>query len=103
MAEIERSRIEDRIAELRGIVEHHRRLYYDANQPEITDEEYDRLESELARLEGANPGLATPESPTRRVGGRPLGAFPTVPHSAPMLSLDNSYSRDELLEFDRRL
>lgn len=92
-----------RIAELRDAVEHHRRLYYDSNEPEIADAEYDRLEAELLALEREHPELAASDSPTRRVGERPTGTFRAVAHAAPMLSLDNSYSRDEVLEFDARL
>src|SRR5206468_9729153 len=103
MTEIERPRIEKRMVELRAEIERHRRLYYDENRPEITDGEYDRLEAELARLEEEHPELASTESPTRRVGERPIGAFRTTPHAAPMLSHDNSYSRDEVLEFDAPL
>jgi DNA ligase (NAD+) len=92
-----------RIAELREAIERHRRLYYDRNEPEIADAEYDALEAELLALERAHPELASPDSPTRRVGERPLGTFRTVAHAAPMLSLENSYSRDEVIEFDARL
>lgn len=93
-----------RVAELREAIERHRRLYYDKNAPEIADAEYDALEAELLLLERAYPELATPDSPTRRVGDeRPTGTFRTAAHAAPMLSLDNSYSKDEVMEFDARL
>jgi DNA ligase (NAD+) len=95
---------ERRIAELRAEIARHRRLYYQEARPEISDEAYDRLEEELAALEAEHPELATDDSPTRRVGGAPAGGpFRTVAHAAPMLSLENSYSRDEVLEFDARL
>jgi len=93
----------ERIAELREAIERHRRLYFDKNEPEIADAEYDALETELLSLERDHPDLASADSPTGRVGERPLGSFRTVPHAAPMLSLDNSYSRDEVVEFDARL
>ncbi len=93
-----------RIAELKEEIERHRRLYYEQAQPEISDAEYDRLESELKGLEEEFPDLASPDSPTRRVGGRPVGGpFRSTAHAAPMLSLENSYSREEVLEFDARL
>lgn len=92
-----------RIEWLRAEVERHRRLYHEQAAPEISDEEYDRLEAELTALERDHPELAEPGSPTRRVGGRPSGEFPAAVHARPMLSLDNSYSREELLEFDARL
>ena len=85
-----------RVNELRRIIRHHDRLYYVQASPEITDFEYDRLFSELAALEDAHPELASASSPTRRVGGEPLDGLDQVAHSQPMLSLDNSYSRDEL-------
>lgn len=86
----------DRVNELRRIIRHHDRLYYVRASPEITDFEYDRLFSELAALEDAHPELASASSPTRRVGGEPLDGLDQVIHAQPMLSLDNSYSRDEL-------
>ena len=92
-----------RIRDLRAEIQRHRRLYYAESAPEISDEEYDRLEKELRALETQYPDLATPDSPTKVVGERPTGEFPTVPHARPMLSLENSYSGDEVLEFDARL
>src|SRR5262245_17946415 len=100
----DKARASARIAELRETIERHRRLYYDRNEPEIADAEYDALEAELLALEREHPELATADSPSRRVGDeRPTGTFRTVAHAAPMLSLDNSYSKDEVIEFDARL
>lgn len=92
-----------RIEELRELVRHHDRKYYVENDPEISDREYDRLLAELERLEADRPDLVTPDSPTQRVGGEPTEGFETVAHAAPMLSLDNTYSADELREFDGRV
>jgi len=93
----------DRIRELREQIRHHEERYYIHNDPEISDEEFDRLLHELEKLEADNPELVTPDSPTQRVGGRPVEGFPTVDHLVPMLSLDNSYNREELLAFDERV
>ncbi|MBD3367297.1 MAG: NAD-dependent DNA ligase LigA [Candidatus Eisenbacteria bacterium] len=92
-----------RVEELRELVRRHDRLYYVENAPEITDAEYDELFAELVRLENEHPELVTPDSPTQRVGGEPSEGFETVRHSEPMLSLENTYSTDELLDFDRRV
>ena len=93
----------DRIRELREAIRHHEERYYLHNDPEISDEEFDRLLHELEKLEAENPDLVTPDSPTQRVGGKPVEGFPTVEHLMPMLSLDNSYDRDELTAFDERV
>lgn len=77
--------------------------YYVLDDPLVTDFEYDSLYKELESLEKEHPELATPDSPTRRVGGQAREGFGQVTHSAPMLSLDNSYSEDDLREFDRRV
>lgn len=92
-----------RAEELRRLVEHHNHLYYVDAKPEVSDKEYDRLLAELKQIEEAHPELATPDSPTRRVGGQPIEGFVTVRHRVPMLSIDNTYSSDELREFDRRV
>jgi DNA ligase (NAD+) len=94
---------EERIQELRDAVRHHEERYYVLNDPEISDEEFDRLLHELERLEADHPELVTPDSPTQRVAGRPVVGFPTVEHRAPMLSLDNAYNADELRAFDERV
>lgn len=92
-----------RVEELRREIRRHDRLYYVDAQPEISDREYDRLYAELRELEDEHPELRTPDSPTQRVGGEPIDGFVTVRHSEPMLSIDNTYSPDELREFDRRI
>ena len=71
-----------RIEQLRAEIERHRRLYYELAEPEISDEQDDRLERELARLEAEHPDLVSADSPTRRVGGQPTGTFRTVAHAA---------------------
>lgn len=92
-----------RIGQLRRELEHHNYLYFVENAPEIGDQQYDRLMRELIDLEKENPELVTPNSPSQRVGGEPLRAFGTVRHSVPMLSIDNTYSAEELREFDGRV
>ncbi|MBP7568743.1 MAG: NAD-dependent DNA ligase LigA [Acidobacteria bacterium] len=92
----------ERIAELRSQIRHHEERYYVLNDPEISDAEFDALLDELEALEREHPDLVTPDSPTQRVGGRPVEGFATVEHSVPMLSLDNAYSEDEVRAFDER-
>jgi DNA ligase (NAD+) len=92
-----------RIEELRRLIQHHDRLYYTEAAPEIADVEYDRLFDELRRLEQQHPELESASSPTQRVGGEPLEGLEQLAHSTPMLSLDNSYSRDELVAWHRRM
>ena len=92
-----------RIAELRQKLEYHNYLYYVQDAPEISDAEYDRMFRELLELERAHPELASPDSPTQRIGGEPLERFNKVPHQAPMLSLANAFSEAELLAFDKRI
>src|SRR5215471_5690865 len=94
--------VQSRIDELRKQIEHHNYLYYVEAKPEISDREFDRLLDELKQIEAAHPELITPESPTQRVGGEPIGEFAQVRHRVPMLSIDNTYSSDELREFDKR-
>lgn len=88
---------------LRAELERHNRLYYVEAKPEISDREFDRLLRELQDLEAAHPELAAPDSPTQRVGGEPLTGFRPVKHAVPMMSLDNTYSIDEMREFDARI
>ncbi len=97
------SRAEQRIAQLRDLISHHNRRYYVDAEPEITDREYDDLFDELRSLEERHPELATPDSPTQRVGGEPLRGFTHVTHRPPMLSLDKADSPDALQRFDLRL
>ncbi len=91
------------VEELRTEIERHNRLYYIDATPEITDREYDQLLNSLEELEKAFPELASPFSPTQRVGGAPLENFESVQHAVPMMSLSNTYSKEELVEFDRRI
>lgn len=87
---------EKRIAELHSLIGHHNQRYYQLDAPEISDAEYDGLFRELLELEERYPGLVTPESPTRRIGGAPLDKFRAVKHRLPMLSLDNAANEDEI-------
>lgn len=95
--------IKEKIEQLRETIRYHDRKYYVENNPEITDYEYDQLVKELQHLEKAHPELITPDSPTQRVGGEPLTQFATIEHKIPMLSIDNTYSDEELKEFDLRI
>ena len=88
---------------LRRELERHNRLYYLEAKPEISDRDYDRLMRELMDLERSFPELITSDSPSQRVGGAPLEKFRTIEHKVPMLSLDNTYSREELQDFDDRV
>ena len=97
------SKLAQRAAELRQLIDHHNYRYYVEDKPEISDKEFDRLLKELEELEAAHPELATPDSPTRRVGGQPIDAFKTVHHRIPMLSIGKAFSADELREFDGRV
>jgi DNA ligase (NAD+) len=93
----------DRVTELRERIRHHEDRYYLDADPEISDTEFDALMRELQALEEAHPELVAPDSPTQRVGGRVAERFETVRHRAPMLSLDNAYTEDELRAFDDRV
>jgi DNA ligase (NAD+) len=95
--------IETEIAKLRNEIRYHEYRYYVLDDPGISDFEFDKLMHRLQELEAQNPDLVTPDSPTQRVGGQPAEEFPKVRHSLPMLSLDNTYSVDELRDFDRRV
>jgi DNA ligase (NAD+) len=93
----------ERSAKLRALLEEHNYRYYALDAPTVSDAEYDRLFRELQALESEYPALATPDSPTQRVGGQPLSAFETVTHRVPMLSLSNAFSDEEVEAFDRRV
>lgn len=95
--------IEKEIEKLREEIRRHEHLYYVLDEPEISDVKFDGLMHRLQELEKEHPELVTPDSPTQRVGGQPTEEFTKVRHSAPMLSLDNTYSVDELRDFDRRV
>src|SRR5580765_1857018 len=94
---------EKRVDALRDKIRHHEYLYYVLDNPEISDQEFDRLMQELKDLEAENPSLITPDSPTQRVGGKPREGFVKVRHSSPMLSLDNTYNEEELRGWERRV
>ena len=94
---------EKKIESLRDQIRHHEYLYYVLDRPEISDFEFDKLMQQLQQLEAENPNLITPDSPTQRVGGKPREGFVKVRHSSPMLSLDNTYSEEELRDWERRV
>jgi len=95
--------VKKRINELREEIRYHDRKYYVENNPVVSDYEYDKLMDELKKLEKEHPELITPDSPTQRVSGQPVESFVSVKHKVPMLSLDNTYSSQELLDFDKRV
>jgi DNA ligase (NAD+) len=97
------NRAKKRVNELRAEIEEHDRRYYIEAEPTISDQDYDRLYRELKDLEAEFPELIDPGSPTQRVSGAPLDAFRQIRHRTPMLSLDNTYSEDEIREFYRRV
>ncbi|CAL1239434.1 NAD-dependent DNA ligase LigA [Candidatus Methylocalor cossyra] len=92
-----------RAAQLREQIEYHNRRYYQLDSPLISDAEYDALMQELLALERQYPELATPDSPTQRVGAPPVKAFGTVRHEIPMLSLDNAFADQDVVDFARRI
>ena len=92
-----------RIEELRTAIEEHNARYYVEHAPSISDREFDALLSELQQLEEQHPELVTPDSPTQRVGSDLTVGFQTVEHPRPMLSLANTYTREDVIEFDRRV
>jgi DNA ligase (NAD+) len=100
---MKRTQAEQRASELRTEIRHHDYLYYVKDAPGISDEAYDALFRELKELEQRHPELVTPDSPTQRVAGRALDQFPSVEHTAPMLSLDSSQELDQLRRFDERV
>ncbi|MFL5779918.1 MAG: NAD-dependent DNA ligase LigA [Thermoleophilaceae bacterium] len=94
---------EERAAELRRVIEHHNHRYYVLDDPDVSDAEYDALLNELRDLEAEHPELRTPDSPTQRVGGKPLDKFVQVHHLQPMLSLANARNEEELRAWDARV
>jgi len=92
-----------RVEHLRKLLEQYEYSYYVLDAPEVTDAEFDALMRELRELEISHPDLLTADSPTQRVGGQPREGFVKVPHSSPMLSLDNALNEQELREFDARV
>ncbi len=93
----------ENIENLRSKIRYHDGKYYVENMPEISDYEYDQLMKELESLESANPQSISPDSPTQRVSGEPVSEFTSIEHSIPMLSIENTYSEEELREFDKRI
>jgi NAD-dependent DNA ligase len=92
-----------RHAELVEELQRHDHAYYVLAQPVLSDQEYDRLYRELRDIEAKYPELITPESPSQRVGGKPLDEFESVQHLVPMMSLDNTYSQEEVRAYAQRL
>jgi DNA ligase (NAD+) len=97
------SSAEQRAAELRRVIEHHNHRYYVLDEPDVGDDEYDALLNELRDLEAEHPELRTPDSPTQRVGAKPLDKFEPVEHLQPMLSLANARNEEELRAWDARV
>ena len=100
---MDRDQAKTKIADIRKSIEYHNHRYYVLDDPDISDAEYDRLMRELAGLETAYPEYFENNSPTQRVGAKPLEAFSTISHTVPMLSLQNAMSIEEVLDFDRRV
>jgi DNA ligase (NAD+) len=100
---MDRKEADKKIAQVREEILKHDRRYYDEAAPIISDRQYDRLYKELVDLETQFPDLVTPDSPTQRVGGKALEAFGQIQHLAPMLSLDNTYSEEEVANFYKRI
>jgi DNA ligase (NAD+) len=95
--------LEKKAEALRDKIRHHEYLYFVLDQPEISDQDFDKLTKQLKDLEAEHPELITPDSPTQRVGGKPREGFVKVRHSSPMLSLDNTYNEEELRAWERRV
>lgn len=95
--------VTDRIEALRSQIRHHDYLYYVEARPVLSDRDYDALMAELEQLERAHPDLVTADSPTQRVSGVPIGTFTTAQHAIPMLSLANTYSAQEVVDFNQRI
>ena len=89
--------------ELAEEIRRHDRAYYVEAKPTISDREYDQLYRELIELEKVHPELRMPDSPSQRIGGEPIEGFDTVRHALPMMSLDNTYSQEEVREFVDRV
>ena len=94
---------DQQLQELRDQLRHHEHLYYVLDAPELTDAQFDALMNRLKKIEHEHPDLITPDSPSQRVGGKPREGFVKMPHSRPMLSLDNAYNEDELRAWDQRI
>jgi DNA ligase (NAD+) len=98
-----KSKPEQELQKLRDELRHHEHLYYVEDAPELTDAQYDALMNKLKELEAEHPELVTPDSPSQRVGGKPKDGFVKMPHSRPMLSLDNAYTEEELRAWEQRV
>lgn len=97
------SEINSAIQQLRIQLNKYNYQYYVLDNPSVPDSEYDRLFQQLTDLEKNSPELITPDSPTQRVGAKPLDGFSQVKHEVPMLSLGNAFSDEDLVVFDKRL
>src|SRR4051812_2123256 len=95
--------ISTELEQLCSEINHHNYRYHSLDEPEVSDAEYDRLMQRLKDIEAEHPELITPDSPTQRVGSLPLSAFVTVVHETPMLSLDNAFSDEDLIAFNKRV
>ncbi len=95
--------IEEEAARLRETLHYHSHRYHVLDDPEISDAEYDRLMRDLIRIETEHPGLVVPDSPTHRIGAPPLSKFDTARHAVPMLSLDNGFGDEDIIDFDTRV
>jgi DNA ligase (NAD+) len=103
MGEPAPEKIKQKVLELRRDIDLHNYQYHVLDQPFIDDQQFDLLMMELKQLEEAYPELEDPESPTRRIGGKPLSAFTPLEHRIPMLGLDNAFSKADLVDFDQRV
>ena len=103
MGKVSRSSVETRINELKNKIQQHDHAYYVLDNPTVSDKEYDSLLRELKDLETQNPGLITPDSPTQRVSGKPVSQFKSFKHPVPMLSLENTYSAEEIKAWLKRI
>ena len=92
-----------RAIELRKLIEHHNYRYHALDDPEVSDAQFDRLMNELKAIEADHPDLVTPDSPTQRVGSTPVSELAEVVHTTPMLSLDNAFTEEDLVAFDKRV
>src|SRR5437879_12556947 len=95
-----KAKLVNEVEDLRKTLRRHEYLYYVLDQPEVSDAEYDALMNRLRDLETQHPELITPDSPSKRVDGKPREGFVKVPHSAPILSLDNALNDNELRSVD---
>ena len=97
------SKLLQELASLRDQINHHNYLYHSLDSPEILDVEFDQMFQRLKNIEAEHPELVSDDSPTQRVGSAPLEGFSQVTHERPMLSLDNAFGEEDLIDFDRRI